>query len=212
VADKNQNTIMGIKIGMTQVFDEKGQAIPVTIVQAEPNVVLQKKQIETDGYNAIQVGFMSIREKLLNKPKMGIFRKAKLKPLRHIREFSVNNVNDYEIGSQIKVDIFAPDELIDVVGTSKGKGFAGATKRHNLARGSMGHGSKYHRRPGSLGAMGPARVFPGHKMPGHMGRERVTVQCLTIVKVYPEKNLILIKGAIPGPRKGLVLIKSSIKA
>lgn len=212
MADKNQKTIMGIKIGMTQVFDENGKAIPVTIVEAEPNVVLQKKQVETDGYDAIQVGFKSIREKLVNKPKMGIFRKAKLKPLRHIKEFSVNNVNDYEIGSEIKADIFAAGEVIDVVGTSKGKGFAGAVKRHNMARGSMGHGSKYHRRPGSLGAMGPARVFPGRKMPGHMGCERVTVQCLKIVKVYPEKNLILIKGAIPGPRKGLVIIKSSIKA
>ncbi|MDD4801693.1 MAG: 50S ribosomal protein L3 [Syntrophomonas sp.] len=205
-------TIMGIKVGMTQIFDENGKAIPVTIVEAEPNVVLQKKQVETDGYSAIQVGFRSIKEKLVNKPKMGIFRKAKLQPLRYIKEFGVNNVNDYEIGSEIKVDIFSAGEEVDVVGTSKGKGFAGAVKRHNFARGSMGHGSKYHRRPGSLGAMGPARVFPGRKMPGHLGGERVTVQGLKIVKVHPEKNLILIKGGIPGPRKGLVLIKSSIKA
>ncbi|MDD4171448.1 MAG: 50S ribosomal protein L3 [Syntrophomonas sp.] len=212
MADKNQKSILGIKIGMTQVFDENGKAIPVTIVQAEPNIVLQKKKVETDGYNAIQVGFMNIREKLVNKPKMGIFRKAKLKPCRHIREFSVSNVDDYEIGTEIKTDIFAADEIVDVVGTSKGKGFAGAVKRHNMARGSMGHGSKYHRRPGSLGAMGPARVFKGRKMPGHLGGERVTVQGLKIVKVYPEKDLILIKGAIPGPRKGLVLIKNSIKA
>lgn len=212
MAEKIQKSIMGIKIGMTQIFDENGKAIPVTIVQAEPNVVLQKKKVETDGYSAIQVGFKSIREKLVNKPIMGIFSKAKLKPLRHIKEFSVNNVDDYEIGSEINIDIFAAGEIVDVAGTSKGKGFAGAVKRHNMARGSMGHGSKYHRRPGSLGAMGPARVFKGRKMPGHLGAERVTVQGLKIVKVYPEKNLILIKGAIPGPRKGLVLIKNSIKA
>jgi len=212
VAEKTLKSIMGIKIGMTQIFDENGKAVPVTVVQAEPNVVLQKKKAETDGYNAIQVGFMNIREKLVNKPKMGIFSRAKLKPCRHIREFSVNNVDDYEIGNEIKVDIFAAEEVVDVVGTSKGKGFAGAVKRHNMARGSMGHGSKYHRRPGSLGAMGPARVFKGRKMPGHLGGERVTIQGVKIVKVYPERNLILIKGSIPGPRKGLVLIKNSIKA
>jgi large subunit ribosomal protein L3 len=212
VAEKTLKSIMGLKVGMTQVFDENGKAIPVTVVQAEPNVVLQKKKVATDGYDAIQVGFKTIREKLVNKPKMGIFSRAKLKPCRHIREFNVNNVDDYEIGTEIKADIFTVDEVVDVVGTSKGKGFAGAVKRHNMARGSMGHGSKYHRRPGSLGAMGPARVFKGRKMPGHLGNERVTVQGLKIVKVYPEKNLILIKGAIPGPRKGLVLIKNSIKA
>ncbi len=212
MAEKTLKSIMGIKIGMTQIFDDNGKAIPVTVVQAEPNVVLQKKKVETDGYNAIQVGFMNIREKLVNKPKMGIFSRAKLKPCRHIREFNVNNVDEYEIGNEIKVDIFATDEVVDVVGTSKGKGFAGAVKRHNMARGSMGHGSKYHRRPGSLGAMGPARVFKGRKMPGHLGGDRVTIQGLKIVKVYPERNLILIKGSIPGPRKGLVLIKNSIKA
>jgi len=212
VAEKTLKSIMGIKIGMTQIFDENGKAVPVTVVQAEPNVVLQKKKVETDGYNAIQVGFMNIREKLVNKPKMGIFSRAKLKPCRHIREFIVNNVDDYEIGNEIKVDIFVAEEAVDVVGTSKGKGFAGAVKRHNMARGSMGHGSKYHRRPGSLGAMGPARVFKGRKMPGHLGGDRVTIQGLKIVKVYPERNLILIKGSIPGPRKGLVLIKNSIKA
>jgi len=212
VANKSPKTIMGIKVGMTQVFDDTGKAIPVTVVQADPNVVLQKKTVESDGYDAIQVGFMSIREKLVNKPKMGIFGKARLKPCRHIREFKVDNVDNYEIGSEIKTDIFTAGEVVDVIGTSKGKGFSGAVKRHNMARGSMGHGSKYHRRPGSLGAMGPARVFRGRKMPGHYGGDRVTIQGLMIVRVYPEKNLILIKGAIPGPRKGLVLIKNSIKA
>ncbi len=203
---------MGIKVGMTQIFDENGRAIPVTVVESAPNVVLQKKTTETEGYNALQVGFSSIRENLVNKPKMGHFKKAKVKPLRYIREFRMDNVDDYDIGSEFKVDLFASGDIVDVTGTSKGKGFAGAVKRWNMARGSMGHGSKYHRRPGSLGAKGPARVFKGRKMPGRMGGERVTVQCLTIVKVYPEKNLILIKGAIPGPRKGLVIIRNSVKA
>lgn len=212
MANKTQKSIMGIKVGMTQVFDDTGKAIPVTVVQADPNVVLQKKKAATDGYDAIQVGFMNVREKLVNKPKMGIFAKARLKPCRHIKEFKVNNVDDYEVGSEIKTDIFSAGEVVDVVGTSKGKGFSGAVKRHNMARGSMGHGSKYHRRPGSLAAKGPARVFKGRKLPGQYGGDRITIQGLKIVKVYPEKNLILIKGAIPGPRKGLVLIKNSVKA
>jgi len=212
VTSKMKKALMGTKVGMTQIFDENGRAIPVTVVEAGPNVVIQKKTVATDGYNALQVGYGTIREKLVNKPQMGHLKKAKVKPLRYIKEFRMDNVDDYDIGSEFNVDLFAPGDVVDVVGTSKGKGFAGAVKRHNFARGSMGHGSKYHRRPGSLGAMGPARVFKGRKMPGRMGGERVTVQCLKIVKVYPEKNLILIKGAIPGPRKGLVIIKNSVKA
>lgn len=209
---REHKTIMGQKIGMTQIFDDNGKAIPVTIVKADPNIVLQKKTVATDGYNAIQVGFMSIREKLVNKPAMGIFGKAKVKPLRYVKEFRVNDIDKYEVGSEIKAEIFSTDDVVDVVGTSKGKGFAGAVKRHNMARGSMGHGSKYHRRPGSLGAMGPARVFKGRKMPGRLGGDRVTIQGLKIIRVYPDKNLILIKGSIPGPRKSLVLIKNTIKA
>ncbi len=212
MTNRMKKALMGTKVGMTQIFDENGRAIPVTVVEASPNVVLQKKTVETDGYNALQVGYGSIREKLINKPEMGHFKKAKVKPLRYIKEFRIDNVDDYDIGSEFNVDLFAPGDIVDVVGTSKGKGFAGGVKRHNFARGSMGHGSKYHRRPGSLGAKGPARVFKGRKMPGRMGGERVTVQCLKIVKVYPEKNLILIRGAIPGPRKGLVIIKNSVKA
>jgi large subunit ribosomal protein L3 len=212
VTNKLNKALMGIKVGMTQIFDESGRAIPVTVIESGPNVVLQKKNVGTDGYEALQLGFANIREKLVNKPETGHFQKAKIKPLRYIKEFRLDNVDDYEIGSEFNVDLFAPGDIVDVVGTSKGKGFAGAVKRWNMARGSMGHGSKYHRRPGSLGAKGPARVFKGRKMPGRMGGERVTVQCLQIVKVYPEKNLILIKGAIPGPRKGLVIIKNSIKA
>ena len=210
-ADINK-AIMGIKIGMTQIFDENDKAVPVTIVEAGPCTVLQKKNSETDGYSAIQVGFYNLKEKQVNKPARGHFKKANVKPLRFIKEFRVKDIDAYEIGQELKADQFNPGDVVDVVGTSKGKGFAGAVKRHNFARGSMGHGSKYHRRPGSLAAKGPARVFKGRKLPGHLGRERVTVQGLKVVKVYPERNLILIKGSIPGPRKGLVIIKDSVKA
>jgi len=210
-ADINK-AIMGRKIGMTQIFDENDKAVPVTIVEAGPCTVLQKKNSETDGYSAIQVGFYNLKEKQVNKPARGHFKKANVKPLRYIKEFRVKDIEAYEIGQELKADLFNPGDIIDVVGTSKGKGFAGAVKRHNFARGSMGHGSKYHRRPGSLAAKGPARVFKGRKLPGHLGGERVTVQGLKVVKVYPERNLILIKGSIPGPRKGLVIIKDSVKA
>jgi len=210
---KNVKTaIMGIKIGMTQIFDEAGKAVPVTVIEAGPCTVIQKKKVETDGYNAIQVGFYNLKEKLANKPLKGHFKKANVKPLRYIREFRLENVDEYEIGQEIKVDGFSAGDLIDVIGTSKGKGFAGGVKRHNFARGSMGHGSKYHRRPGSLGAKGPARVFKGRKLPGHLGGERVSVQGLRVVKVYPDRNLLLVKGSIPGPKKGLVIIKNSSKA
>ena len=207
-----KKAILGIKVGMTQIFDESGKAVPVTLVEAGPCVVMQKKNPENNGYNAIQVGFYNLKEKKANKPQKGHFKKANVKPMRYIREFRVERADDYEIGQEITSDIFSSGEIVDVTGTSKGKGFAGGVKRHNFARGSMGHGSKYHRRSGSLGAKGPARVFKGRKMPGHMGGSRVTVQGLEVVKVYPDKNLIIIKGAIPGPRKGLVIIKNSTKA
>jgi large subunit ribosomal protein L3 len=212
VVNNLEKAIMGIKIGMTQIFDEAGKAIPVTVVEAGPCTVLQKKKEETDGYNAIQVGFYNLKEKHANKPAKGHFKKAGVKPLRYIKEFRLANIDNYEVGQAINVDVFAPGDVIDVVGTSKGKGFAGAVKRHNFARGSMGHGSKYHRRPGSLAAKGPARVFKGRKMPGRLGGDRVTVQALKVVKVYPDRNLILIKGSIPGPKKSLVTIKNSVKA
>ncbi|HAA08708.1 MAG: 50S ribosomal protein L3 [Syntrophomonadaceae bacterium] len=207
-----QKAILGIKVGMTQIFDEQGKAIPVTVVEAGPCTVLQKKNTASDGYNAIQVGFRDLKENRANKPLKGHFKKANVKPLRFIREFRMENVDEYEIGQSINVDVFVPGDKVDVTGTSKGKGFAGSVKRHNFARGSMGHGSKYHRGPGSLAAKGPAKVFKGRKLPGRMGGERVTVQGLQVVKVYPERNLILIKGSIPGPKKGLVLIKNSAKA
>lgn len=207
-----KKAILGTKVGMTQIFDEVGKAIPVTVIEAAPNQVIQRKTPENDGYSAIQVGFANIKERKVNKPLTGHFKRANVKPLRYTKEFRIDESSNYEIGAQIKVDIFEAGDIVDVVGTSKGKGFAGGVKRHNFARGSMGHGSKYHRRPGSLGAKGPARVFKGRKMPGRMGGERVTVQGLTVVRVYPDRNLILIKGAVPGPKKGLVIIKNTVKA
>ncbi|MDD3893564.1 MAG: 50S ribosomal protein L3 [Syntrophomonadaceae bacterium] len=207
-----KKAILGTKIGMTQIFNEQGKAIPVTVVEAGPCVVLQKKDPVNDGYDAIQVGYSSIKEKKVNLPQKGHFKKANVKPLRFIKEFRLENCDQFNVGQEIKAEIFQAGDLVDVVGTSKGKGFAGAVKRHNFARGSMGHGSKYHRRPGSLGAKGPARVFKGRKMPGRLGGDKVTVQSLSVVKVYPERNLILIKGAIPGPKRGLVIIKNSVKA
>lgn len=204
--------ILGTKIGMTQVFEEGGRAVPVTVVEAGPCIVVQKKTVETDGYNAIQVGYKETKEQSLNKPQKGHLKKAEVGNLRVLREFKVEDASSYEVGQEIKADVFSAGEWVDVSGISKGKGFAGGIKRHGFHRGPMKHGSKYHRRPGSLGAKGPARVFKGRKLPGHLGREKVTIQKLLVVKVDPERNLVLIKGAIPGPKKSLVTIKSSVKA
>ncbi|ASS89811.1 MULTISPECIES: 50S ribosomal protein L3 [Aeribacillus] len=204
--------ILGRKIGMTQVFAENGELIPVTVVEASPNVVLQKKTVETDGYDAIQLGFEDKREKLANKPEKGHAAKANTAPKRFIREVRGANVDEYEIGQEVKVDIFSAGELVDVTGISKGKGFQGAIKRHGQSRGPMSHGSRYHRRPGSMGAIAPNRVFKSKELPGRMGGERVTVQNLEVVKVDAERNLLLIKGNVPGPRKSLVIIKSAVKA
>lgn len=205
--------IIGRKLGMTQVFDEQGRAVPVTVVEAGPCVVCQKKTVETDGYEAIQLGFGEVKERRLNKPQLGHFRKAGVKPLRLLREFRLSDAGKYEVGQVVKADIFAPGEKVDVTGTSKGKGFAGVIKRHNFRRGPMSHGSKYHRRVGSLGASTfPARVFKGRRMPGHMGAERVTIQGLEVVRVDPDKNLLLIKGGVPGVRGSYLLIRPSVKA
>ncbi|WP_227767980.1 50S ribosomal protein L3 [Zhaonella formicivorans] len=203
--------LLAKKLGMTQIFQD-GKAVPVTVVEAGPCYVIQKKTVENDGYNAIQVGFVANEEKKVNKPLKGHFAKAKVKPFQYIKEFRVENIDDYQVGQEIKADIFSEGEIVDVVGTSKGKGFAGGIKRHGFHRGPMQHGSKYHRRPGSLGAKGPARVFKGRKLPGRTGGERVTVQNLMIAKVDPERNLLLVKGAIPGPNKSLVMVKSAAKA
>jgi len=204
--------ILGKKIGMTQIFTTEGRVVPVTVVEAGPCPVVQKKTIATDGYNAIQIGFSFLRESLSNKPRKGHFEKASLKPMRYVREFRMNDVESYEIGQEVKADLFTVGDKIDVVGTSKGKGFAGMIKRHNASRGPMAHGSKYHRRTGSLGAKGPARVFKGRKLPGRMGGERVTIQNLEIVRVDVDKNLILIRGAVPGANKSLLILKPSVKA
>ncbi|ABO48764.1 LSU ribosomal protein L3P [Desulforamulus reducens MI-1] len=203
--------ILGKKIGMTQIFNEAGVAIPVTVVEAGPCLVVQKRTPENDGYSAIQLGFGVKRENLLNKPTKGHLNKAGVRPVRFLRELKVDDLEAFQVGQEIKADIFAEGEKVDVVGTSKGKGFAGGIKRHNFHRGPMAHGSKYHRRPGSSAAKGPARTFKGRKLPGHYGVERVTVQNLQVVKVDPERNLLAIKGAVPGPRGGLLLVKNSVK-
>ncbi|MEQ2867581.1 50S ribosomal protein L3 [Selenomonas noxia] len=206
--------ILGRKLGMTQIFTEEGRVVPVTVVESGNNFVLQNKTDETDGYNAVQIGFGEVKEKNVNKPLKGHFEKAGVKALRFIREMRLSAPSEYNVGDTIGVDIFAAGDLVDVVGTSKGKGFAGGIKRHNFARGPMGHGSKSHREPGSTGAMisGPGgRVLKGKKLPGRMGGERVTVQRLTVVRVDADRNLILIKGAIPGPKKGFVVIKDTVK-
>lgn len=204
--------ILGKKIGMTQIFTAEGKVVPVTVVEAGPCPVVQKKTVATDGYNAIQLGFSMLRDGLGNKPRKGHFQKASLKPMRYVREFRVNDVESYEVGQEVLVDLFSVGDKVDVVGKSKGKGFAGMIKRHNASRGPMAHGSKYHRRTGSLGAKGPARVFKGRELPGRMGGERVTVQNLEVVRVDMDKNLILIKGSVPGANKSLLILKPSVKA
>ena len=208
-----KKAIIGKKIGMTQIFDANGKVVPVTVVEAGPCVVVQKKTIEKDGYEAIQVGFGDIREKLLNKPVKGHFAKAGVAIKRTLKEFRLEDVSEYEVGQEIKADIFAEGEKVDVSGVSKGKGFQGTIKRWNASRGPMSHGSKFHRAVGSMGASSdPSRTFKNKRMPGHMGAENTTVLNLEVVKVMPEKNLILIKGGIPGPNKATVVIRNSCRA
>ncbi|MDR3288216.1 MAG: 50S ribosomal protein L3 [Peptococcaceae bacterium] len=203
--------ILGKKIGMTQVFTEDGRLIPVTVIESGPCYIVQKKTVAADGYNAIQLGFNEKPVRLANNPEKGHFKKASLNPLRILREFRIDEVDAYEIGQIIQADIFAAGDHVDVVGTSKGKGFTGMRKRHNSRRGPMGHGSKYHHRTGSMGAKGPARVFKGRNLPGRKGGDRVTVQNLEVVRVDVDKNLILLKGAIPGAKKGYVILSPSVK-
>ena len=204
--------ILGRKLGMTQVFATDGTLIPVTVVEATPNVVLQKKTVETDGYCAIQVGFEDKREKLANKAEKGIVAKANTAPKRFIREFRYDEMMSYEVGDLVKVDSFVAGEVVDVQGTSKGKGYQGVIKRHNQHIGPKGHGSGAHRIVGSMGPIAPNRIAPGKKLPGQMGNVTRTVQNLEIVSVDTENNLLLIKGSIPGPKKGLVVVKSAVKA
>ena len=203
--------ILGRKVGMTQVFTKSGKLIPVTVVSVEPNVVTQIKTKENDGYEAIQLGFDTKREKLATKASVGITNKANTTPKRFFREIRGVEVSNYSLGQEIKADIFTEGEMVDVTGTTKGKGFQGVIKRHGQSRGPMGHGSHYHRKPGSMGTMRPMRVFKGKKLPGHMGTLTVTIQNLEVVAVDLENNVILIKGNVPGPKKSLVVIKTAVK-
>lgn len=204
--------ILGKKIGMTQIFDAEGKLIPVTVVEAGPCIVVQQKDTENDGYQAVKVGYGGVKEKNANKPHKGQFAKAGITPLRYLREVKVDDLSKYPLGHEIKADVFQPGDMVDVTGVSKGKGTQGVIKRHNFSRGPMAHGSRHHRKPGSIGALGPNRVFKGKKLPGHMGRDKITVQGLEIVKVDAEKNLLLIKGSVPGARKTLITIKKSVKS
>ena len=205
--------IIGTKVGMTQVFKEDGTLLPVTVVKAGPCVVVQKKTVEGEGYNALQLGFGEIRAKLVNKPKAGHFKKAGVEPMRYLREFRTDDVAEYEVGQELKVDVFAEGDKVDATGISKGRGFKGVIARHGQHRGPMTHGSRYHRRPGSMRACSyPGKVFKGKKLPGHTGVERVTIQNLEVVMVNAEKDMLLIKGAIPGANGQLVTIKKSVKA
>ena len=208
-----KKAILATKVGMTQIFDEDGTLTPVTVLQAGPCVVTQIKTEENDGYNAVQVGFADTREKLLNQPQKGQFDKAEVSYKKYLQEFRFENAGDYELKQEIKADIFAAGDKVDATAISKGKGFQGAIKRHGQHRGPMAHGSKYHRHAGSNGsASDPSKVFKGKKMPEQMGAVKVTVQNLEVVKVDAENNLLLVKGSVPGPKKGLVTIKETVKA
>ena len=207
-----KKAILGKKIGMTQMFRADGTMIPVTVIEAGPCPVIQKKTVGTDGYEAVQVGFGELREKLSNKPRTGHFAKAGVKPLRYMREFKLDDAKNYEVGQVIKADLFVEGDKIDVRGVSKGKGFQGVIKRWNQNRGKMTHGSHYHRGVGSMSAnSSPSRVFKHKNLPGHMGNETVTVQNLEVARVDAERNLLLVKGAVPGPKGGLVSVTSTVK-
>ncbi|MFQ9985463.1 MAG: 50S ribosomal protein L3 [Lachnospiraceae bacterium] len=208
-----KKAILATKVGMTQIFNDNGELIPVTVLQAGPCVITQVKTEENDGYKAVQVGFVDKREKLVTKPMRGHFDKAGVSYKRYVRELKLENAEDYKLADEIKADVFAAGDRVDASAISKGKGFQGAIKRHGQSRGPMAHGSKYHRHAGSNGACSsPSKVFKGKKMPGHMGCDKVTIQNLEVVRVDADNNLLLVKGAVPGPKKALVTIKESVKA
>ena len=205
--------LIGKKLGMTQIFDEQGKVIPVTVIEAGPCIVAQVKTIETDGYNAIQLGFGEVKESKINKPEKGHFAKSKLTPKKHLREFRLNSIENINVGDELKADIFGTGDQLDIQGTSKGKGFQGVIKRHGQSRGPMGHGSMYHRRPGSMGPTStPGRVFKGKKLPGHMGSQTITIQNLEVVRVDLDKNVILVKGSVPGAKGAILKLKTSVKS
>ena len=208
-----KKVIIGKKVGMTQIFDEKGTVIPVTVIEAGPCNVVQIKTTETDGYDAVQLGYGDVKEYKVNKPERGHFKKADVKPQKHLREFRVSDVSSYKVGDIVKVDTFSEGDIVDIQGISKGKGFQGVIKRHGQHRGPMGHGSMYHRRPGSMGATStPGRVFKGKKLPGRMGSDKITIQNLRVVKVDLDKNVILVKGSVPGNKGSILKIKDAVKA
>ena len=208
-----KKAILATKVGMTQIFDDDGVLTPVTVLQAGPCVVTQVKTVENDGYSAVQVGFVDKREKLVAKPQKGAFDKAGISYKRYVRELKLDDAESYEVKQEIKADVFAAGDKVDATAISKGKGFQGAIKRHGQSRGPMAHGSKYHRHAGSNGACSdPSKVFKGKKMAGHMGAKQITVQNLEVVRVDAENNLILVKGAVPGPKKALVTVKSTVKS
>lgn len=208
-----KKALIGKKVGMTQIFDENGTVIPVTVIEAGPCVVAQVKTIENDGYEAVQLGFGEVKENKLNKPVKGHFAKANVTAKKHLREFRLDSIEGIKVGDELKADVFVAGDKIDVQGTSKGKGFQGVIKRHGQSRGPMGHGSMYHRRPGSMGPTStPGRVFKGKKLPGHMGKVTVTIQNLEIVKVDTDKNVLLVKGSVPGPKGAILKVKSTVKA
>ena len=208
-----KKAILATKVGMTQIFNEDGVLTPVTVLQAGPCVVTQIKTVENDGYSAVQVGFVDKREKLVAKPQKGAFDKAGISYKRYVRELKLDDAESYEVKQEIKADVFAAGDKVDATAISKGKGFQGAIKRHGQSRGPMAHGSKYHRHAGSNGACSdPSKVFKGKKMAGHMGAKQITVQNLEVVRVDAENNLILVKGAVPGPKKALVTVKSTVKS
>ena len=208
-----KKALIGKKLGMTQIFDENGTVIPVTVLEAGPCVVAQVKTLENDGYEAVQLGFGEVKENKLNKPEKGHFAKANVTAKKHLREFRLDSIEGIKVGDELKADVFAAGDKIDVQGTSKGKGFQGVIKRHGQSRGPMGHGSMYHRRPGSMGPTStPGRVFKGKKLPGHMGHVTVTIQNLDVVAVDMDKNVILVKGSVPGAKGAILKIKSAVKA
>jgi len=209
--NKMKKALIGRKVGMAQIFDEEGNPIPVTVIEAGPCTVVQVKNIENDGYEAIQLGFGDVKEKNVTKPRLGHFAKAKVAPRRILREFRLEEIG-HNVGDELKADVFAAGDMVDVTGTSKGKGFQGSIKRHGYSRGPMSHGSMYHRKSGSMGACStPGRVFKGKKLPGHMGAVTVTVQNLEVVKVDVDKNVILVKGSVPGSKKAILKIKNAVK-
>ena len=208
-----KKALIGKKVGMTQIFDENGKIVPVTAIEVGPCTVTQIKTVEQDGYTAVQLGYGDVKESKLNKPELGKFKKSNIAPKKYLKEVRLDSIEGIKVGDELKADVFAEGDKVDIQGTSKGKGFQGVIKRHGQSRGPMGHGSMYHRRPGSMGPTStPGRVFKGKKLPGHMGADKVTVQNLEVVKIDLDKNAILIKGSVPGNKGSILKIRKTVKS